>query len=111
VLAFHRADLDLDYVQEIIRDALSPLLVRIQNGTTPAEYEISVDVESSRPELERSVVRELLKRDARYREASEDWTHLALDIKRMALEKSTPEAIVGYLRRARTELLTAGKEA
>lgn len=111
ILAFNRIDLDLNHIQEIVQDALSPLLARIRNMTTPAEFDISVDVESSRPELERSVVRELLERDARYRPAAKEWTHIALDLKRMALEKSTPEAIIDYLRRTRSELVSPGKEA
>ena len=111
VLAFNRFDLDLDHVENIVQEALSPLLVRVRNATTPAEFEITVDVEASRPELERSIVRELLERDARYRPAAEDWTRVALDVKRLALESSTPEAMIDYLRRARAELAAPGKGA
>ena len=111
VLAFDRFDLDLDYVEGIVQEAVSPLLVRVRNATTPAEFEITVDVEASRPELERSIVRELLERDARYRPAAEDWTRVALDVKRLALESSAPEAMVDYLRRARAELTLPGKGA
>lgn len=111
VLAFNRFDLDLDYIESIVRDAVSPLLVRVRNMTTPAEFEIAVDVDASRPELERSIVHELLKRDARYRPAADDWTRVALDVKRMALESNTPEALIDYLRRARAELVTPGKGA
>jgi len=111
VLAFDRFDLDLDYVEGIVQEAISPLLVRVRNATTPAEFEIAVDVEASRPELERSIIRELLERDARYRPAAGDWTRVALDVKRMALESSTPEAMIDYLRRARAELVPPGKGA
>lgn len=104
-LAFNRFELDLGYIESIIQEMLSPLLVRVQNATTPAEFEITVNAESSRPELEQSIVRELLERDARYRPSAEDWTRVALDIKRMALESSTPEALIDYVRRARTELI------
>lgn len=111
VLAFNRFDLDLDYIEGIVQEAVSPLLVLVRNATTPAEFEIAVDVEASRPELERSIVRELLERDARYRPAAGEWTRVALDVKRLALESSTPEAIVDYLRRERAELVAHGKEA
>ena len=111
VLAFSRFDLDLDHIEDIVQGAISPLLVRIQNATTPAEFEVAVDSEASRPELERGIVRELLERDARYRPGAEDWTRVALDIKRMALEGSSPDAVVEYLRRARAELVAPGKEA
>jgi DNA repair exonuclease SbcCD nuclease subunit len=109
VLAFSRFDLDLDYVKSIIEGAVSPLLARVRNMTTPAEFEVAVDVEASRPELERSIVRELLERDARYRPAAEDWTRVALDVKRMALESTTPEAMIDYLRRARAEMAAVGE--
>ncbi|MFN2229882.1 MAG: exonuclease SbcCD subunit D [Anaerolineae bacterium] len=110
VLAFSRFDLDLNYIEAIVQEALSPLLVRIQNATTPAEFEIAVDSEASRPELERSIVRELLERDARYRPGAEDWTRVVLDVKRMALDGSSPDALIDYLRRARAELTAPGKE-
>ena len=61
------------------------------------------------PELERAIVRELLERDARYRPAAEEWTQVALDVKRLALEGSTPEAVIDHLRRARAELVTVGR--
>lgn len=111
VLAFNRFDLDLDYVEDIVKGACPCLLARLRNATTPTEFEIPVDVEASRPELERSIIHELLERDARYRPAAEDWTRVALDVKRMALESSTPEAMIDYLRRARAEWATPGKEA
>jgi DNA repair exonuclease SbcCD nuclease subunit len=110
VLPFSRFDLDLDYIEGLLKDAWSPLKVRMQNRTTPAEFEVTVDVEASRPELERSIVRELLERDARFRPAAEDWTRVALDVKRLALEGSTPEVMIDYLRRSRAELVLATKE-
>jgi DNA repair exonuclease SbcCD nuclease subunit len=105
VLPFSRYDLDLDYVEGLVKDAWSPLLIRVQNRTTPAGFEIAVDVEASRPELERTIVRELLERDARFRPNAEGWTQVALDVKRLALEGDSPEAIIDYLRRARAELV------
>ena len=107
-LAFSRFDLDLGYLERMVQETFSPLLVRMRNMTTPAEFEFAVDVEASRPELEQSIVRELLERDARYRPAAEDWARVALDLKRMALEMSSPETMIDYLRHARSELGTAG---
>jgi len=107
VLPFNRFDLDLDHIKGLLNDAWSPLVTRVRNMTTPAEFEIAIDVEATRPELERSIVRELLERDARFRPAAEDWTRVALDVKRLALEGSTPEAVIDYLRRARAELILA----
>jgi len=106
VVPFNRLDLDLDYIEGLLREALAPLVTRVRNMTTPAEFEVAVDVEASRPELERAIVRELLERDVRYRPAAEEWARVALDVKRLALEGSNPETVIDYLRRARTELIT-----
>lgn len=105
ILPFNRFDLDLDFVRTLIEEAWSPLIARVQNRTTPADFEVAVDLEASRLELERAIVRELLERDARYRPAAEEWTQVALDVKRLALEGSTPETVIDHLRRARAELL------
>jgi exonuclease SbcD len=109
VLPFSRFDLDLDYVKGLINEAWSPLVTRVRNMTTPAEFEAAVDVEASRPELERAIVRELLERDARYRPAAEEWTQVALDVKRLTLEGSAPETVIDHLRRARAELMSIGE--
>lgn len=106
VLPFNRFDLDLGFVKALIDEAWSPLTARVQNRTIPADFEIAVDMEASRPELERAIIRELLERDARYRHSAEDWTQVALDVKRLALEGSAPEIIADHLRRARAELFT-----
>jgi DNA repair protein SbcD/Mre11 len=110
ILPFNRFDLDLDFVKTLIEEAWSPLVTRVQNRTTPADFEVAVDMEASRPELERAIIRELLERDARYRSAAEEWAQIALDVKRLALEDSTPEAVIDHLRRARAELVTSAGE-
>lgn len=106
ILPFNRFDLDLDFVKTLVEEAWSPLVARIRNMTTPADFEIAVDVEASRPELERAIVRELLERDARYRLAAEEWTQVALDVKRLALEGSSAEVLIDHVRRARAELVS-----
>ena len=110
VLPFSRFDLDLDFVEGLLQEAWSPLKVRLQNRTTQAEFEISVDVEASRPELERAIVQELLERDARFRPAAAKWTSVALEVKRLALESSPPETIIDTLRQARAELAATAEE-
>jgi DNA repair exonuclease SbcCD nuclease subunit len=101
VLPFNRFDLDLDYVKSLVDETWSPLVTRVQNGTTPAEFEITVDTEASRPELEHAIIRDLFERDARFRPAAEEWAQVAIDVKRLALEGSSPEAVIDCLRRAR----------
>jgi exonuclease SbcD len=110
VLPFNRFDLDLDYVEALIKEAWSPLVTRVRNMTTPADFEVVVDEEAGRPELEQAILRELLERDARYRPAAEEWIQVALDVKRLALEGSAPETIIDYLRQARAELAVGGEE-
>ena len=111
VLPFNRFDLDLDYVKSQLESAWNPMVTRVRNMTTPAEFEMAVDMEASRPELERSILRELLARDARFRPDAEAWTQVALDVKRLALSGAPSEVLVDRLRHARAELAApAGKE-
>ncbi len=110
VLPFNRFDLDLDYVESLVDEAWSPLITRIKNRASPSEFEMDVDTEAARPELERGIVQELLERDARFRPAAEAWTRVALDLKRMALEGSPPEAVIDALRQARAEISTVADE-
>lgn len=104
MLPFNRYDLDLDYVRHLIDEAWTPLTTHVRNSTTPAEFEIRIEEESSRPELERAIVRELLERDARYRAHAEAWTEGALELKRLILEGRDPEAVIDHLRQLRTSL-------
>jgi len=93
VLPFNRFDLDLDYVKGQLERAWNPVVTRVRNMTTPAEFEMAIDMEASRPELERSILRELLERDARFRPDAEAWTQVALDVKRLALSGAPPETL------------------
>lgn len=103
-LPFDRYDLDLTYLESLIHEAWKPLMVRVRNATTPAEFDIQFGEQSSRPELERAVIQDLLERDARYRDHAEAWTAGALELKRLVLESSAPEAIIQHLERLRVEL-------
>ena len=104
VLPFSPQDLDSTRLQAIVQAALDPLLVRFNNRTVPTEYEVSGDEAQSRAELERQVVQELLERDARYRPSAGAWTDLLLDVKRLVLEGTSPETIVGYLSERTAEI-------
>jgi len=110
VLPFNRFDLDLNYIEALLEEAWSPLITRVRNQAKASEFETNVDTEAARPELERSIVQELLERDARFRLAAEAWTNVALDVKRMMLEDSPPEAVIDLLRRARAEISVANQE-
>ncbi len=105
-LAFDRLALDLGHVEALAREALHPLLARVQNDTVPVEYKIGLREGSTRAELEQQVLEELIDRDLRYRPAATAWAQVALNLKRLALEGNSPEAILDYLRHAQSELAT-----
>ncbi|GAB4531101.1 MAG: DNA repair exonuclease [Anaerolineae bacterium] len=97
VLPFEREELDVKRLEAIVQEAFDPLLVRITNRTVPAEYEVGSDESKSRPELEREVIKDLIERDARYRQFAADWAEVVLNVKRMALEGTSPAGILDYL--------------
>jgi exonuclease SbcD len=111
VLPFNRFDLDLEYIENLLEEAWSPLLTRVRNQANPSDFEINVDTEAARPELERGIVQELMERDARFRSASEAWTKIVLDLKRMALEGSPPQTVIDALRQARADISVEDEEA
>ncbi len=104
VLAFERRDLDRGRLEAIVEEAFSPLVARLTDRTVSTEYEIDSEGVKSRTELEHEVIADLVERDARYRPAARDWADLIIDIKRMALESTSPQAIVEHVRRRRAEL-------
>jgi hypothetical protein len=104
VLPFDRHQLDTRQLETVVQAAMDPLLVRIANRTVSTEYEVSGDESKSRAELEREVVEDLVERDARYRKAAVDWVDVILDVKRLVLEKTSPEGIVDYLEEKRQQI-------
>ncbi|MGQ9681774.1 MAG: metallophosphoesterase family protein [Anaerolineae bacterium] len=108
-LAFDRAELDIARVEEMARQTLDPLLVRVHNATLPPEFDIgSHSPEASRAELEHRVLTELIERDTRYRPQSGAWAQVALEIKRLALGGQSPAAILDLLLHKRAELGAEG---
>ena len=106
-LPFNRYDLDLSYIQNLLMDAWSTLgQPHINYNITSTEFEVQLNTEATRPELERLVLQELLERDIRFRTSAAGWAEGALELKRLALGRSSPEAIVAHLRRLRAALLT-----
>lgn len=104
VLPFNRYELDLNAIQSKVARAWDPLTVRVQSQITPAEFEIDVEAEASRGELEQSVIQQLIKRDQRYRADAETWTIGARRLKELVLAGSAPEAVVDHLRYLRQEV-------
>ncbi len=101
VLPFNRYDLDAGAIERLVNAAWAPLITRVHNQTAPVEFEFQMDHASGRAELERAIVQELLSRDARFRENAATWSAGALELKRLTLEDSPPEAILAHLRQLR----------
>jgi len=99
ILNFDHADLDLAQIEQMVREAYTPITYLLRDITSPSEFSISTDEALSRAELERVVLRELVERDVRRRAQSERWADMVLSLKRLALGDSPPEEIVGELRR------------
>jgi DNA repair exonuclease SbcCD nuclease subunit len=104
ILAFDRSALDLEHVRELIDEIVSPLIARPRNNTRPTEFEVSPEERLSRAELERQVLRDLIRRDSRYRGQAKRWANLASEVKVMALTGSPPEAIVTTMRQQIAEM-------
>ena len=105
VLSFSRSDLDREHVRQIANETLSPLIVLVKNNTRATEFEIAPAASLNRAELERSVLRDLIRRDARRRGQADQWAVVAIEVKRMALDDSDPESIAATVRQRLTELV------
>lgn len=98
VLSFDRIALDLDHVRELAEETISPLIARPKNNTRSTEFEIGSEEQLSRDELERHIISDLIRRDARFRQRAGFWGNLMIEVKTMSLKGSTPEAIVETMR-------------
>jgi len=108
VLAFDQAELDIPGIEQLIQESFTPLVARVKNSTAATEYEIAAEEELSRVERERYVLRELVERDARRRDASDRWAQMAQQLKQMALARSAPGDIIAELRAFRASLAEEG---
>ncbi len=98
VLNINRSDLDLRYMEKMVKEQLEPLLVHLQDQMASNAFEIRADEEQPREEIERQVLRDLLENDVRRRAHSARWSELALRLKQMALARSHPTEVVAELR-------------
>lgn len=103
-LAFEPGDLPIEALRQRAESAFGALLVRVQNQATPPGWEVGELEHASRADLERHVLRELIERDERRRERSEEWLTLALRLKEMALQRDAPAETVAELRGLRARL-------
>jgi DNA repair exonuclease SbcCD nuclease subunit len=96
-LAFAAADLPLEALRLRAEESFDALLARVQNHATPPGWDVPEVEGSSRVELERYVLRELVGRDEWRREQSEAWVDAALRLKEMALRRDAPETIIAQV--------------
>jgi DNA repair exonuclease SbcCD nuclease subunit len=109
-LNFDPGALNHSYMEEMVREALQPLHVRIDNRTNDRDYapedgELDGRDRSVWHELERHVFEELVGLDARYLSAKEQWGAVLSELKQQALNEEAPEKIAQFLRQKHTELL------
>jgi exonuclease SbcD len=95
-LRFDIGALNVERLENIVRETFQPLYVRIDNHTKDR---------SVWHELERHIFEEFVSLDARYLPAKEQWATVLSEIKQSALRKDEPEQIASYLRAKRAELL------
>jgi len=94
ILEFDHALLDVDAFQQRVEAVYQPLICQLKDNTSPSEYEVQYDGQLPREELERSVLQELVARDASRRESADAWAELILSIKRLALAGTDAQAVV-----------------
>lgn len=94
VLPFERSALDLEAIEALVKESFQPLMVLIKNFTRSGDITIDGAEAMDRTELERQIVVDLLNRDARFQEKSEEWADLVLSLKTLALSGASGEAIL-----------------
>lgn len=97
VLPFDHGELDIERIDKVTRDAFDPIVCSIKDVTIPNDFEIRADDTMTRAELEHFVVKELVERDVRRRDSSEEWTRMVLRLKNMTLAGATPNEILNEL--------------
>lgn len=106
ILPFDINAIDWERIREIVTTAFDPLNVLTKNSLVPSEFEVAPAAEGeNRSELEHRVLQELFERDARFQPQSSKWADLAIHMKRMVLEETSPSGIVDYVRKQRSKLV------
>ncbi|MGI6377210.1 MAG: metallophosphoesterase family protein [Anaerolineae bacterium] len=96
-LAFAPGDLSLELLRVPTQAAFDALLVRVENRAVPPGGVVEENGATSRSDVERHVLQQLIERDERLRASSEEWTGAVLQLKEMALRREAPEQIVAQV--------------
>lgn len=110
-LAFDHAALDKRELEALVREHTAPLLVQIRNFTDSLDYaptsgELDGRDHATRQELELSVFRDLLLRDARYAADAPAWARVVAELKQKALDNDDPAVIAAWLSQSHTRIQT-----
>ncbi|MCE5258880.1 MAG: exonuclease SbcCD subunit D [Chloroflexi bacterium] len=97
-LQFDHSELDPDALTALVQEAFHPLLVRVQDATSIDDADLDLPETLTRIELERQVLSELIRRDARFRNAEAAWGGFVTHIKEAALTNTPPEDIANDLK-------------
>ncbi|MFP3895895.1 MAG: exonuclease SbcCD subunit D [Anaerolineales bacterium] len=96
-LPFDHSDLDIEHIDKLTREIFEPIVCSIKDVTIPNDFEIRVNDTMTRAELEYYVVKELVERDVRRRDNSDEWSKTVLRLKDMALSGATTDEIMDEL--------------
>jgi DNA repair exonuclease SbcCD nuclease subunit len=98
-LGFRNSMLRLDKIKEQAMDRFRPMGLIINNKTVPKQLAVAVDVSHDAPRLEREarVIEDLIKPDPRFRERASELAGLIIEVKRLALEKETPDKMFNLI--------------
>ncbi|MCS7260814.1 MAG: exonuclease SbcCD subunit D [Anaerolineae bacterium] len=88
---------DVERIRSIVAQQVEPLVVRVTNRTVARGTSDPDGDNLSHAELERRVFQHLFEQDVRYAFHAAQWAQLAIEIKRMVLEESSPQSIVEHL--------------
>ena len=97
VLPFERSALDLERLEKLIHTSFEPLVALVKNFTRSNDMALDGAENLNRAELERHVLTELLEKDSRFREHSDEWATVAVTIKELALTGANSATILAEI--------------
>lgn len=109
VAEFRRQDVPMERLKAAAEVAFSPLVVRVRNNLVPPGLvTVRSHEHTTREDLERQVIGQLVYQHAEYRDSADAWTRLILDVKNMAVEKDLPANIADHVRACMTRMYASG---
>lgn len=105
VLQFEYSDLDRETMKALIKDKIGSLHEEIDTAKLKLRGLDLAEAEIASPEdLERSVLRAFAESHSRYAPRAEAWADVMLEVKKLALTDTSPEAILATLQTRINEL-------